>query len=53
MMQDSSSDSDDSREIKGSVDFGSALASARKFKNYTVEQISPIFLNSNFSSNSR
>ncbi|VAW54278.1 hypothetical protein MNBD_GAMMA05-771 [hydrothermal vent metagenome] len=40
MMQDSSSDSDDSREIKGSVDFGSALASARKLKNYTVEQIS-------------
>ncbi len=40
MMQDSSSDNDNSLDTKGSVDFGSALASARKLKNYTVEQIS-------------
>ncbi len=40
MMQDSSSVSDESRDPEGSVDFGSALASARIFKNYTIEQIS-------------
>jgi len=39
MSQDSSSSEED-RVIEGSVDFGSALANARRLKNYTVEQVS-------------
>jgi len=39
MMQDPGNNSEENRDVEGSVDFGSALASARKFKNYTVEQV--------------
>ena len=39
MMQDSSS-SEENRDIEGSVNFGSTLASARKLKHYTVELVS-------------
>jgi len=34
------SEKEENSVVDGSVDFGSVLASARKFKNYTVEQIS-------------